>query len=115
MHETALMQNLMETALHALEGHKVNRVNRVRISLGRLSNVMPDALLFAFEAMTQDGIFKGAQLEMEHRPALAQCLYCNHEYEADGFPIICPNCKSDNFKIISGEEVYLKNLEYEEL
>lgn len=114
MHETVLMQNLMETAVQALEGHNVTQVNRVTISLGRFSNVLPDALLFAFEAMTQDGVFKGAQLEMEHLPALARCLDCGYDYEADGFPIICPSCKSTNFTIMSGEEVYLQSLECEE-
>ncbi len=114
MHETALMQNLMVLAARALEGRSVTRVNRVTVSIGRFANVLPDAFLFAFEAMTRDGVFKGAKLETEQLPAKIHCPDCGHEYEADGFPIVCPNCKSRNFTIISGEEVYLKCLECEE-
>jgi hydrogenase nickel incorporation protein HypA/HybF len=114
MHETALMQNLMTAAVRVLEGRNVTRVNRVTVSIGRFANVLPDAFLFAFEAMTQDGIFKGAKLETEQLSAKIYCSDCGNEYEADGFPIVCPNCQSTNFTIISGEEVYLKSLECEE-
>ena len=114
MHETALMQNLITTVAQALENHIVVRVNRVSLSVGKLSNALPDALLFAFEALTQDGIMKGAELEIEHLPIVARCDACSHEYEADGFPIVCPVCESRNFTIISGEEVYVQSIDCEE-
>lgn len=109
MHETALMQNLIAAVKRVAEEHNVARVNRVVISVGKLSNVLPDALSFAFEALTQDGIMKGAKLEIEYLPAVARCDSCGHEYQADEFPIVCPACKSTSFVIISGEEVYIES------
>lgn len=111
MHETALMQNLITVVMQAIEGHKVTRVNRVVLSVGKLSNALPDALLFAFEALTQDGILKGAELEIETLPIVAHCRACDHEYQADDFPIICPECESTSFIIISGEEVYIQSID----
>lgn len=114
MHETAMMQNLISTVNDALKNRSVVRVNRVCVSVGRLANVLPDALSFAFEALTQEGIMKGAELEIEYLPAIAKCSDCGYEYEADGFPIICPVCKSTGFKIISGEEVFVESIDCEE-
>jgi hydrogenase nickel incorporation protein HypA/HybF len=114
MHETALMQNLLSTVSQAAREHSVKRVNSVTVVIGKLSNVMPDALAFAFEAMTQEGLMKGAALEMVFQPAVAQCGACRHEYEADGFPIVCPVCANRDFRLISGEEVYIQSMDCEE-
>lgn len=114
MHETALMKNLITTIEHVLEGRNVSQVNRVYISVGKLSNALPDALTFAFEALAQDGFLKGAELVIENLPAVASCENCGQEYNADKFPFVCPACKSTSFKIISGEEVYIQSIDCEE-
>lgn len=114
MHETALMQELITTVMQAVERYNVTRVNRVVLSVGKISNVLPEALLFAFEALTGEGIMKGAGLEIEYLPIIARCRACGCEYQAEGFPIVCPGCQSKNFTIISGDEVYIKNIECEE-
>lgn len=114
MHETVLMQNLIETTLQVLKNRNITRVDCVVISVGKFSNVLPDALSFAFQALTQDGILKGAKLEIENLPAAARCEACGYEYQADVFPLICPLCKSRSFIIISGEEVYIQNIYCEE-
>lgn len=111
MHETALMQTLIETVLQAAADHNVARVNRVVMSVGKLANVLPDALNFAFEALTQEGIMKGAELEIKHVPATARCESCGHEYRAAEFPILCPLCGSRNFVITGGEEVYIESID----
>lgn len=114
MHETVLMRNLLDTVEQAIKDHHVKHVNRVVISVGRFANVLPDALSFAFEAMTQDGIMKGAELEIKPMPAVARCDDCGKEYQVDAFPIACPACKSTSFRIISGEEVYIESIDCEE-
>lgn len=114
MHETALMQNLIETTLNALKYRNISCVDRVVISVGKFANVLPDALSFAFQALTQDGIMKGAKLEIENLPAAARCETCGFEYQVDEFPLICPLCQSRSYIIISGEEVYIQNIYCEE-
>ncbi len=114
MHETALMQNLIETAGQFLESRPVGRVSRVVVSVGKLANVMPDALAFAFEALTQGSVLEGAELEQELLPAAARCEDCGTEYSVEGFPLVCPACQSRRFRITGGEDVYIKSISYEE-
>ncbi len=109
------MRDLLETASRALKDKNIKRVDRVVISVGKLSNVLPEALSFAFEALTQRGVLKGAELEIEQFPACAKCGDCGFEFEVDSFPIVCPVCKSRNFAIIRGEEVYIQSIYCEEI
>lgn len=114
MHETALMKNLLTTIEQVLESHDVLRVNRVYLSVGQLSNALPEALAFAFEAMTREGPLEGAELVIENQPAVARCESCGEEYQVEKFPLVCPACSSKSFIIISGEEVYVQSIDCEE-
>jgi hydrogenase nickel incorporation protein HypA/HybF len=113
MHELSLMQDLLATAERYIAKNHVTRVNCVNVSVGRLANVLPDALSFAFEALTQEGVLKGAHLDIEFLPAVAACSDCGHTYETDGLPLVCPVCRSPRFTIVGGEEVYLQSIECE--
>jgi hydrogenase nickel incorporation protein HypA/HybF len=113
MHELALMQDLMAFAGEIILQRHVTKVKRVFLSVGRFSNVLPNALQFAFESMTQDGVMKGAELEIGYFPASVRCGACSREYAADSFPLTCPDCRCNDFKIISGEEVYLQSMDCE--
>jgi hydrogenase nickel insertion protein HypA len=113
MHETALMQNLIAIADQKIQEHHVKRVKRVILSVGRLSNAMPDALSFAFDAMTQSGPLKGAKLEMREVPVEVCCETCGEKYTPPAFPFICPECKSPFYSIIRGEDIYIESLDCE--
>lgn len=114
MHETAMMQNLVSTALQALKNHKVKRVSSVNVSIGKLANVLPDALKFAFEATIKDTALAGAELKIKFLPIIAKCDDCGYDYHAEGFPFICPMCKSNRFIILNGEEAYIDSIDCEE-
>jgi len=113
MHETALMQDLLSIAENALQGQNVKQVNTVKLAVGTLANAMPDALIFAFEAMTQSGLLQGATLEMVPLPVKARCESCGHEYEPTDFPFLCPVCQSIYYTITQGEDIYIISLDCE--
>lgn len=113
MHETALIQDLMSIAERALQGRNVKQVNTVKLAVGALANAMPDALTFAFDAMTLSGIFQGAKLEMIHQPIKVRCDQCGVEYQADNFPFVCPACSSIFYTITQGEDIYIISLDCE--
>lgn len=113
MHETSLMQNLISIAEETLKEHNVKKVNSVTLSVGKLSNAMPDAIFFAFNAMTKSGLLKGAKLIMNEIPIKALCETCKSEFEPLGFPIACPNCNGLFYSIIQGEDIFIESLDCE--
>lgn len=114
MHETAMMQNLISVAMQSLKNYNVKQVNCVNVSVGKLANVLPDALNFAFEATIKGTIMDGAKLNIKFLPIIACCDDCKYEYETKNIPFVCPICNSNKFMILHGEEVYIDSIDCEE-
>ena len=112
MHEATLAQNVLRISLRAVEGRS-GRVTGVRVSVGALAGVMGDAMTFAFDAIKADTPLRDAALILEPEPVGARCDACGGEYEPKDFPYVCPVCQSRAFRIVRGEDVYVKELEIE--
>ena len=68
MHEAGLMQTALELAeAHARAAGAV-RIHRLCLRVGDLSGVVPEALEFAFQALSVGGPAEGAMLEIERVP-----------------------------------------------
>lgn len=114
MHEMSLMQGILERATEALSGYQVAKVNSLHVKIGVLANIMPEAFDFAFEVLTQDSIFAGAQLMTDILPLQARCSQCGRVFEQEQISLICPYCQLPTGKVISGGEVYLASIDFEE-
>ncbi len=112
MHEAALAESLVRTALEAAAGNG-GRVVRLTVLVGELAGVLPEALTFAFDALKRGTRLANATLWLERQRVLAVCEDCAARYEPEGFPFLCPACQSRFFRIERGEEVLLKELEME--
>ena len=113
MHETALMQNMLAIVNKTIEGQNVKKVNSITLSVGKLSNAMPDALSFAFEASTVSGLLKGCELIIKEVPAAAKCEACGADYVPKDFPFICPECGARFYTITQGEDIYIDSIDCE--
>lgn len=113
MHEIALMQNLITIADRKIEENHVTHVEKVVLSVGKLNGAVPDALSFAFDAMTQSGPLKGAKLEMKEVPVEVCCEMCGKKYMPQDLAFSCPECKSPFYSVIRGEDIYIESLECE--
>src|SRR6476661_2066467 len=70
MHELSLAEAIAAIA----EGHAGGRrVAKVVVKIGHLRQVVPSALTFAFELVTQGTCVEGAELEIEDVPARIAC------------------------------------------
>ena len=91
MHEAAISEALLDklASLAGLNGW--SRILRVKVELGLLSGVVPEALGFAFEALSQGTPAEGAVLEMETESARFSCETCG-DLDLNRLDFICPNC-----------------------
>jgi hydrogenase nickel incorporation protein HypA/HybF len=66
MHELSIALSLVEAVCEELPrlGDRVS-IRRVRVRVGPLSGVVPEALAFAFEVAADDSPIAGARLEIE--------------------------------------------------
>lgn len=107
VHEVALTESILDAIRQRL-GEA--RIVRVRLEIGRLSAVLPDAMRFAFAACTAGTPLDGARLEIDEVVARGQCRACGRDLELDAAVALCP-CGSADLVIVSGQELQIKEVE----
>jgi hydrogenase nickel incorporation protein HypA/HybF len=113
VHELSIMDSALSLALDQARKAGANRVLLIRLRIGALSGVVPEALEFAFEMLTPDTMAAGAQLAIEHVPARFWCGTCNREFQSDSMLAECPACQRPSADLRAGRELELESLEIE--
>jgi hydrogenase nickel incorporation protein HypA/HybF len=111
MHELSIMQSALDQVLEKARQAGASRVHAIRLRIGALSGVVPDALQFAFEALADGTPAQGAQLLIEDVPARFWCAACSHEFEANRMFAECPDCHRPSSELRAGREMELTSLE----
>lgn len=111
MHELSLA----EAIVAIVRDHAgTRRVVGVDVKVGRLRQVVPDALAFAFELVASGTSAEGAELRLEHVPASVACAGCDATSEVREFPLVCARCGSADVEVVAGEELYVESIEIED-
>ncbi|MDO8692444.1 MAG: hydrogenase maturation nickel metallochaperone HypA [Dehalococcoidia bacterium] len=110
MHEPAITQSLLYIALQEAEHSDGERITTIRLVIGRLSGVDPDALVPCFESLSRGTIAEGAKLEIEWVDAVAKCDRCEEIWELTHQYLVCPHCGKGFGKLLSGHELRVASL-----
>ena len=115
MHELSIAHSLVEIAEEAAAKAGVARVTVVHLRLGILSGVVRDALLFGFDVASAGTRLEGARLEIEEVPLQVYCETCGTVVALpDVRHFRCPQCGAPCRRIVTGQEIELAALEYED-
>lgn len=117
MHEMSVVTSLLDMVREEMQKHRVERLLLVRVRYGVLTNIVPEALSFAFEALTQGTPFEGAVLETEVVPLTLRCVACEKTFTLEDrhfFTAVCTHCGTESaHTIVGGRELYLQHIEAE--
>jgi hydrogenase nickel incorporation protein HypA/HybF len=113
MHELALTESLVD--LIEGEGRKrgFSRVRVVRLEIGALGGVDPEAMRFCFDAVSKGTLIDGANLDIEVTPGEGWCLDCAKTVEMYERFGVCPECGCGHVQVTAGDDLRLKELEVE--
>ncbi|MCW2767886.1 MAG: hypA [Nocardioides sp.] len=106
MHELAIAESVVSAVLERTDRH----VSVVRLRVGQLSGVVPDALTFCFEIATVGTPLEGAVLEIEEQRGRAQCRSCGQEFSLDDAILLCP-CGSADVELLAGRDLSVTSVE----
>ena len=113
MHEVGIIESTLEVIRREAQRHGAAHVHRVVMRVGAISGAEPDALRFAFHAVTPGSIADGAELEIQVVPARVHCRDCQEDFVVEhGFIFQCPRCQAICGDIRSGRELELTQLEF---
>ena len=113
MHELAIMDSALNQILDQAQRAGASRVHCVRLRIGALSGVVPEALTFAFEALVPGTPAAGARLAIEEVPARFWCADCAREFQSDDLFAECPACHRPSGDLRAGRELELASMEIE--
>jgi len=109
MHELAITESMVAAVAEAVG---VARVARVRLQVGRLAGVVPQALQFCFEACARGTTLEGAALQIDEIPARGRCRDCGAELTMNSFVDTCA-CGCIEVELMSGQELRITQVEVE--
>ncbi|HWQ93334.1 MAG TPA: hydrogenase maturation nickel metallochaperone HypA [Clostridia bacterium] len=113
MHELSIMEGALAVALDQAQKARAERICAVRLRIGDLSGVVPEALEFAFETLSSGTLAEGAELQVERVPARFWCASCRQEFEAGALLAECPRCGVPSRDLRAGREMELASMEIE--
>ena len=135
MHEWALAEGVVTTALDLCEREGMRRVTRIVLRIGELQRIDRDVFKKALETvMPDDERIRSAQLELRDEPACMTCRKCGREFKANEASgeldesrreaihfvpelahayLGCPDCRSPDFEVTRGRGIWLDRVEGE--
>jgi len=114
MHEVGIANAILEAVSMEARRNGHGLPCRVGVRIGELAAVDPDALRFAFEALTRDTALARLTLVIEACPLRHRCCHCGEAFAVSDFLLECPRCGSTSTECIGGDELELSYWEVED-
>ena len=111
MHEMALAQSMLEIVEQTARDNGAGRITLVRLEIGALSHVEPEALRFCFDAVTRESVADGARLDIRRTPGEAWCMPCGVTVPLARLGDACPHCGSYQLCISNGDAMRVQEIE----
>jgi len=107
LHEMAITQCVVDAVCEHAAGR---RVQSVRLQVGALCGVVPDAMQFCFELAAEGTVADGARLDLDVQPGSARCRCCGDEFVLPDLILLCP-CGSADVEVLAGRDLRLLSME----
>lgn len=111
MHEMSLAEGVLQICEDQARNAGAARVVAVRLEIGTLSHVAPEALEFCFASVVRGTVADGARLEIDRAPGRGWCHDCGHEISVGSLTDPCPDCGGYKWQVTGGEEMRVKEME----
>jgi hydrogenase nickel incorporation protein HypA/HybF len=109
MHELGLCEDIVDAVTRRAGDRPVARV---RIRVGALHHVHPEAFEQSFALAAAGTVADGARAELVLVPVTARCRGCGAVIEATEPVLGCASCGAVELDHSGGDEVLLESLEY---
>jgi hydrogenase nickel incorporation protein HypA/HybF len=111
MHEMALCEGVLAIIAEEAKRHNFTRVRVVRLEIGKLGHVEPQAMRFCFDAVSRGTIAESARVELIDVPGEAWCMRCSKIVAIAQRLDPCPVCGGYQLQVTAGDDLRVKDLE----
>ena len=111
MHEMSLCEGLLDILQQQAHAQDYLIVKTIFLEIGKLSNVEPDAIRFAFPVVAKHTLAENAKLEIKEIDGLGYCSNCQQTVMVEHRFDCCSLCGKYQLQIVSGEQMRIVELE----
>jgi hydrogenase nickel incorporation protein HypA/HybF len=97
MHEMSIAQSLIDILREEMLKHDAKTLRTVRLNVGQMTAIVPDALSFCFQVITD--------------PLMGYCNECEEKFEIKDYAFVCPACDSTKINTIGGQDLSIVEIE----
>ncbi len=109
-----ITQGILDAAIEAAHKAGASRITAVNVSVGELTEIIEDALQFAFDALKPDTLAADAVLNVTMITPRSHCNDCDIDYDHDRFQMVCPTCESFAVTPLNGRELQIDSIDTED-
>jgi hydrogenase nickel incorporation protein HypA/HybF len=106
VHELALAEAVIE---QIVERFGDRSVETVRLEIGELSGVVPEAIVFCFDVAAEGTPVEGADLEIVTVPARCRCRTCGAGFRPGDHILLCA-CGSADVGVEAGDQMRIASV-----
>lgn len=114
MHEMGVMLNIVDQVDEIARENQVKKIHTLTLEIGALTGVMPEYMNACWDAIQEQyELFASAELNIVEIAGLGTCNRCGKIFdlvERDG---VCPFCGESSYRVISGDEVVIRDIAVE--
>ena len=111
MHEMSIVSGILDCVCESAKRAHARKVCAIQLSIGDMTEVVDEALDFAFEVLSEGTICEGADLKVEHVHPRSLCLNCKEQFDHDRFHRACTHCGSYETSLVKGRELEVTSIE----
>ena len=134
MHELALAEGVVVTALRAAEGRGLTKIGKITVRIGELQQIERELFEHALKEVlpATDERLTGAEIELQTEHSKLTCRVCCRSFsfseatsslspdEAEAVHFVpelahtyvsCPDCGSPDFEVVAGRGVWIESIE----
>ncbi len=111
MHELSIAHAVIGEVEAAARIHGARHVTGVSLEVGRLSGIVPGALVFGFEIASEGTLCEGAELRISEMPVVAWCPDGDHPVELAEMVFRCPDHGCPTPEVLSGKQLEITSFE----
>ncbi|MDH4189715.1 MAG: hydrogenase maturation nickel metallochaperone HypA [Betaproteobacteria bacterium] len=111
MHEMALAESVLDLVENAARADGARRITCIRLEIGALASVVPEALRFCFDAVVRGSLADGARLEIVETPGSAWCFRCAATVPIASLADACPRCAGAQLAPSGGSAMRVMDIE----
>lgn len=111
MHEMSITEDILDIIRREMKKGSLTHLISVKLRLGELTAIDPDALRFCFDASIKKTGLEGAVLEIEGVPLTGRCTMCATTWKITDFALICPACSGTDVEKIAGTELDIVSID----